>query len=441
VPGHARKDIVSKGEIGVYHTWSRCVQRAYLCGHDPLTGIDFDYRRTWIQSLLEYQASVFAVDVGNYSILSNHQHAILRTRPDIAATWSDEEVAWRWKLAWPSFMDGQWVREPTDEEIEEILSQPHRLPILRGNLADLSWFMARWKEPIARMANAESRTKGHYYEQRFGSRKLEDEPGVICCNVYLDLNQLKAGMVHSLDKARCSAIHDRIHAWRKREAENSVTQFREDAEQDQAILVADVENLLNDCFLSPINAAGPLLLIRDVTTSITSMTSIVNPVVVGEETSQTNLDLAPGEAAENGSDAQPSRDVDPTPTPAIGDKTEPAHGRDTTAKKRKIHQRLQARRRRRASDHVLVDMPWRQYLRIVELTASQFTPEAARPPPAELDSLLRSARIEPSQWLAVIEHFGDWFHVAVGHVDHLTVLNRSERQWIQGITACRDVFT
>jgi hypothetical protein len=64
VPGHARKDIVRKGEIGVYHTWSRCVQRAFLCGRDPLTEKDFDHRRSWIKSLLEYQASVFAVDVG-----------------------------------------------------------------------------------------------------------------------------------------------------------------------------------------------------------------------------------------------------------------------------------------------------------------------------------------------------------------------------------------
>ena len=102
MPGHARKDIVREGEIGVYHCWSRCVQRAFLCGEDPSTGQNYEHRRGWIQSLLVYQASVFALDVANYTILSNHQHLIARTRPDIAATWSDEEVAWRWKLAWPN---------------------------------------------------------------------------------------------------------------------------------------------------------------------------------------------------------------------------------------------------------------------------------------------------------------------------------------------------
>src|SRR3989304_386736 len=50
--GCARNEIVREGEIGVYHTWSRCVQRAYLCGDDPLTGVNYDYRRQRIQSLL-----------------------------------------------------------------------------------------------------------------------------------------------------------------------------------------------------------------------------------------------------------------------------------------------------------------------------------------------------------------------------------------------------
>ena len=147
---------------------TRCVQRAFLCGYDKVTGIDFDYRRTWITELLKYQASVFAIDVGNYSILSNHQHLICRTRPDIAAKWTDEEVAWRWKLA--------WLREPTDEEVEEVLANAARLPQLRANLCSLSWFMARWKEPIAKMCNKEMKHKGHHYEQRYGSREILDDP-------------------------------------------------------------------------------------------------------------------------------------------------------------------------------------------------------------------------------------------------------------------------
>jgi hypothetical protein len=163
--GCARNQIVREGEIGAYHTWSRCVQRAYLCGDDPLTGINYDYRRQWIQSLLQFQASVFAVDIGNFAILSNHEHLICRTRPDLAAGWSDEEVAWRWKLAWPEWRDDHWARDPTDEQVAEVLAEPGKLAKARKALSSLSWFMARWKEPIARLANRETDHRGHFWKR------------------------------------------------------------------------------------------------------------------------------------------------------------------------------------------------------------------------------------------------------------------------------------
>ena len=65
MPDKARQEIVLQGEIGTYQCWSRCVQRAFLCGCDAVTGIDFNYRRVWMESLLEYQAGVFAMDVGS----------------------------------------------------------------------------------------------------------------------------------------------------------------------------------------------------------------------------------------------------------------------------------------------------------------------------------------------------------------------------------------
>jgi hypothetical protein len=65
-------------------------------------------------------------------------------RPDLALRWSAEEVAWRWKRAWPELCDGQWVREPTDAELDALLAQPTKIEQLRSRLSSLSWFMARW---------------------------------------------------------------------------------------------------------------------------------------------------------------------------------------------------------------------------------------------------------------------------------------------------------
>jgi D-inositol-3-phosphate glycosyltransferase len=44
--------------------------------------------------------------------------------------------------------------------------------------------------------------------------------------VYLDLNQVKAGTARSLEESACSAICDRLSAWRQRETQASLEEFR-----------------------------------------------------------------------------------------------------------------------------------------------------------------------------------------------------------------------
>ena len=415
MPGCARKEIVRDGEIATYHCWSRCVQRAWLCGDDPYSGQNYDHRRVWIKSLLEYQACIFAVDIGNYSILSNHQHIICRTRPDIVEGWSDEEVAWRWKMAWPRWEDGRWMREPTDEEIQELLARPQHMQAVRRNLSSLSWFMARSKEPIARMANAEAKTKGHFYESRYGSRELVDDGGILCCSIYVDLNQLKAGMSTSLAESDNSAIQDRIHAWLQREAEKSVKKFHKQKDSpDDQLEPGQVQQLLADCHLSPIDQRGPLMLPDG-----SSAVAVPNKMA-SEETEE------------------PTESPDPS-TEVTVERRASRPGKPPT---RKIHRRLIRRRRPRASDNAILSMPFQQYLQIAEWTAQQLLGSGTDPPPLDLESLLRAKGLDPLNWHSAVDNFADWFHHAVGGASHLTdVLQRRDRRWIHGIARCRDAFT
>jgi hypothetical protein len=57
MPSCARKEIVPDGEVGVYHCVNRCVRRAWLCGHDPVTGTCYEHRKDWIEEQLEALSS------------------------------------------------------------------------------------------------------------------------------------------------------------------------------------------------------------------------------------------------------------------------------------------------------------------------------------------------------------------------------------------------
>ena len=95
MPACARKKVVDCNVVGVYHVWGRCVRRAWLCGDDPISGVDHSERRGWIRQLQERLAGLFAVEVAFHAEMSNHLHLVIRTRPDIVATWSDEDVVRR----------------------------------------------------------------------------------------------------------------------------------------------------------------------------------------------------------------------------------------------------------------------------------------------------------------------------------------------------------
>lgn len=383
MPAEPRKDSVNPEEIEIHHVYSRCVQRAWLCGVDPLTGVDYSHRKLWIEGLLEYLASVFAVDVGGHHILSNHLHGIFRTRPDIAQTWSAEEVAWRWKLAWPDYHNGRWSREPTDEEIRELLRQgDERIAQIRKNLCGLSWFVARWKEPIAKMANAESDRRGHFFEQRFGNRRLATDEDVVTAFLYNDLQQVKAGIVDSVEASDFSSIQRQIRA----EAAQAVEHFRGRrlADDEREAEVQRVEAIYANCFLAPIGDRGLLLTAPD------------------SEPPRSELVLPDGYLVADASSVQPeaaASDTKPGSRPR-------RRRRSRNARAKKIHQRLQRLQRRRASRQSILGAPFPQYLDLVKRAAASLVGQrvaedcsAAAPPGAA------SGRATSSSWIAEVRQF------------------------------------
>jgi REP element-mobilizing transposase RayT len=211
-----RSKYVQEGQEGVYHCYSRCVRRAFLCGYDPLTGKDFSHRKKMIVDRLKFLATIFAIEVWAYAIMENHMHNILRTRPDIVATWSDREVAIRWLTLYPQRHGMKHVPEPPQEDAIRTLTQnPERIAQLRRRLCSLSWFMARLNEFIARAANKEDNVKGRFWESRFKCQALLDDSAVAACMVYVDLNVIRAGLAATPEESDFTSVQERIRLWQK----------------------------------------------------------------------------------------------------------------------------------------------------------------------------------------------------------------------------------
>lgn len=86
----ARADVFDPAEISANHCINGCVRRCFLCGDDPLTGKNYDHRKAWLEERLATLAGLFGINVLGFAILSNHFHLVLRNRPDVVATWSDD---------------------------------------------------------------------------------------------------------------------------------------------------------------------------------------------------------------------------------------------------------------------------------------------------------------------------------------------------------------
>jgi hypothetical protein len=217
--GLPRSKYVQEGQEGVYHCFSRCVRRAFLCGFDTLTLRDFSHRKAWLVDRLRYLAAIFAIEVCAYAIMATHFHTILRTRPDIVATWSPREVATRWLTLFPSHRNKAGVpMPPTEEEIDALADLPVRIALLRQRLCSLSWFMGRLNEFIARAANKEDGVKGRFWESRFKCQALLDEAAIASCMVYVDLNPIRAGLAVSPEDSDFTSIQERIRTWQSQTA-------------------------------------------------------------------------------------------------------------------------------------------------------------------------------------------------------------------------------
>jgi REP element-mobilizing transposase RayT len=226
-------------------------------GIDKDTGKSYEHRREWVESRLLALASIFAIDVSAYAVMSNHLHLVLRVDIHEANTWTDREVVEHWHHL---FKGTDITRKfAKDEVIEsfEVNSLKHSIALYRSRLCDISWFMRALNEPIARMANKEDKCTGRFWEGRFKSQALLDDAAVLACMAYVDLNPIRAKMAKMPETSDFTSIQRRIKAAFNGEQPKSLLPFvgneRKDmpkglmfSAQDYLQLVDDTGRIIRD---------------------------------------------------------------------------------------------------------------------------------------------------------------------------------------------------
>ena len=213
-----RKLLVDPNTPLHYHLVSRCVRRSFLCGRDPLSGVDYEHRKTWIEERLLLLAESFAVEVNAYAIMSNHLHLVVYYDPKACEDWSDAEVARRWMRAFPvRGKDRSIDDELTALRLAELAADKTELEKRRSQLGSLSMFMKHLKQPISLRANREDGCGGHFFEQRFYSGALLDEQSLTAAMVYVDLNPIRAKIAKRIEECRHTSVQKRLHHLRNSE--------------------------------------------------------------------------------------------------------------------------------------------------------------------------------------------------------------------------------
>lgn len=207
-----RKSQISLDATSYYHCVSRCVRRAFLCGEDKYTGQSYEHRRGWVEDRVLELTHYFAIDICAFSVMSNHCHVVLHVDVDQAKSWTTREIIEHWHGVFAGnslsqrFIAGQLLCEA------EILSLEEKAETWRNNLMSVSWFMRCLNESIARQANAEDHCTGRFWEGRFKCQALLDEPAVLACMAYVDLNPVRAGIADTPESSDHTAVQKRIYA-------------------------------------------------------------------------------------------------------------------------------------------------------------------------------------------------------------------------------------
>lgn len=241
-----RGELIDPNEVTIVHTVAKAARNLFLLGEDFATKTQNSHRKDWIMDILEFQSSLMAIDLLDFSLLCNHIHQVLRSRPDAVKQWDNYEVARRWMNLCPTTRKKLQVADrvervaipPRETQIQTLANNPRRIKEIRERLSSISWWMRLLCQKVAQRANFEDGgSKGPFWKGRFHSTVIQENSHLLGCCLYVDLNAVKAGL------AQCIQDYDYTSAKIRLEKIKATQQATEDQQGSGAGQIVHLDPL------------------------------------------------------------------------------------------------------------------------------------------------------------------------------------------------------
>ena len=92
MPRKNRREVFNPLAVSCNHCVVKCVRGLFLLA----SGIQCHARKIMMENRIMFLARHFGIDLLAIAFMDNHIHFLLRNRPDVVETFSDQEVARRW---------------------------------------------------------------------------------------------------------------------------------------------------------------------------------------------------------------------------------------------------------------------------------------------------------------------------------------------------------
>ena len=154
----------------------------------------------------------------------------------------DVEIAKRLVRLYPGFQCLQALPEEADaERVRELLSDLDELHRRKYLLTDISIFMARWEEAVARRANKVEDKKGRFWEGRFHCQKLLDTASILAATIYVELIHL-CQYCELPEYSQYTSLVKRLKLVHLASGHSMEHLMDSDKLEEQAMLKEDIEN-------------------------------------------------------------------------------------------------------------------------------------------------------------------------------------------------------